>query len=320
MMSHEIRTPLNAVLGLLDVFSDSHLSEEQSIWLQQMDKSAQLLLTIINDVLDLSKIESGGFSLQAENMDPRESIHVVFNQFKEIANKKQIQLIQSVSPEVPSLIYQDENRFAQILLNLVGNAIKFTEQGHITVSMYYHNKHLYIDVKDTGIGIEKNKIKNIFKPFIQADGSITRKYGGTGLGLSICKKIVTLMCGQIKVESEIGQGTCFTVRIPLLPLKQSSIIQRNNQSTDTMKPLDILIAEDSKANQMVLKIILEKAGHRVTVADNGQEAVNIIEQQQIPFSLVLMDMSMPILCGIEATKQLRKIISISLSSQLLQMQ
>lgn len=305
MMSHEIRTPLNAIMGLLYVFRESQLTLEQEIWLQQIDKSAQLLLTIINDVLDLSKIESDQFALEPQKMNPSDCIHIVFSQLRELSNRKNIELISNIDLSVPNIIYQDENRFTQILLNLIGNAVKFTEKGSVTVNMTCHQHTLSISIIDTGIGIDQQQKSEIFEPFIQADGSITRKFGGTGLGLSICKKLVAMMNGKIDFESKIGLGTTFFVDLPLMSLPDDAVPPQNIKEIQYMKPLRILVAEDSRANQMVIKLILEKAGHHVQVASNGQEAVEMIQNQPEEYNIVLMDMSMPILCGIDATIALR---------------
>ncbi|MEZ8080694.1 PAS domain-containing hybrid sensor histidine kinase/response regulator [Enterovibrio norvegicus] len=305
MMSHEIRTPLNAVMGLLDTLEQSPLDNEQESWVLQMDKSAQLLLTIINDVLDISRIESERFSLSPENINPRDSVTIVFNQLKENASKKDIELRTDIAENVPDLIYQDGNRFTQILLNLVGNSVKFTESGRVEVSMWTNGDWLELAVEDTGIGIHPDRQKDIFQPFTQADGSITRKYGGTGLGLSICKKLVSMMNGTIAFESEPDVGTRFRINIPLIKPAANELVKKDKPSDGVILPLKVLVAEDSKANQMVVKLMLEKAGHLVVVANNGQEAIDIIEEKREPFDLILMDMSMPVLCGIEATKYLR---------------
>lgn len=306
MMSHEIRTPLNAVMGLLDIMEQSPLNSEQNTWVQQMDKSAQLLLTIINDVLDLSRIEADTFELNPENINPRDSVTLVYQQLHEICLKKEIELAVTIDKNVPDIIFQDGNRFAQILLNLVGNAAKFTEKGAIHIFMIVVNNVLEIKIQDTGIGIDLDNEQDIFKPFTQADSSITRKYGGTGLGLSICKKLVLMMNGTIRFETKIKVGTTFFVNIPLIAHSALEPIKTNNIDVGPINSLRILVAEDSKTNQMVVKLMLEKAGHHVVVVNNGQEAIDIITQKKHIFDLVLMDMSMPILCGIDATKELRK--------------
>lgn len=305
MISHEIRTPLNAVMGLLDVISQSELSREQNLWVQQMDKSAQLLLCIINDVLDLSRIEADTFGLNPENINPRESITLVYQQLREICLKKNIEISVAVDKNVPDIIHQDGNRFAQILLNLVGNAVKFTEKGSIKIAMKAVKKMLEITIEDTGIGIDLDDKQDIFKPFTQADSSITRKYGGTGLGLSICKKLVLMMNGTIHFTTKVGIGTIFYVSIPLIEPKNVEPVILPDEYTGPIEALRILVAEDSKANQMVVKLMLEKIGHHVVVVDNGVEAIDVIESGKYIFDVVLMDMSMPLLCGIETTKMLR---------------
>lgn len=306
MMSHEIRTPLNAVMGLLDALQQSLLDDEQVVWVSQMDKSAQLLLTIINDVLDLSRIESERFSLHPELVNPRDSVTIVFNQLREASSHKAIKLEMDIADNVPDSIYQDGNRFTQILLNLVGNAVKFTEEGRVDVAMSAVNNRLKISVSDTGIGINAERRKDIFQPFTQADGSITRQYGGTGLGLSICKKLVSMMNGSIDFESKPGVGTTFFIDIPLTEPPQSEQVKTDCIDGHDLRSLNILVAEDSKANQMVVKLMLEKAGHHVVVANNGKEAIDLFHGSHVQFDVILMDMSMPVLCGIDATKQLRE--------------
>lgn len=305
VMSHEIRTPLNAVLGLIDALQHSSLTQEQKQWVGQMDKSAQLLLTLISDVLDLSKIESNRFSLSPSLMKPSDSVSNVYQQLIERADKKRINLSVSVSSSVPNTLFMDENRFTQILLNLVANALKFTERGGVTVSLDAHDDLLELWVKDSGIGIDEKQIGRIFEPFTQADGSITRRFGGTGLGLSICKKLVEMMGGSIHVESEPYQGTDFCVRLPIVETPQDAQKHQAqpNVSADAVQAMSILVAEDSRANQMVVRLMLEKQGHTVVLASNGEEALAQVKQTE--FDLVLMDMSMPVMDGIAATKALR---------------
>ncbi|RXJ74339.1 hybrid sensor histidine kinase/response regulator [Veronia nyctiphanis] len=307
MMSHEIRTPLNAVLGLIDNLQHTVLNSEQIEYISMMDMSAQLLLTIINDVLDLSLIESDNFSLHPDNIDPRDSVTVVHKQILSLANKKGIELNVLIDENVPKLVYQDGNRFTQILLNLVGNAVKFTEVGKVDISLTKDNNELIICISDTGIGITEAGMETIFSPFMQADNSITRRYGGTGLGLAICKKLLDLMDGHIECLSSPGIGSRFKVSIPIVePVvieNKPGIVVKENQT----QPMNILVAEDNKANQMVVKLMLERAGHSVVVAGDGIQVIKEIEKQgcDIGFDLILMDMSMPKLDGIEATRLLR---------------
>ncbi|SIN85862.1 ATP-binding protein [Salinivibrio sp. ES.052] len=305
VMSHEIRTPLNAVLGLIDALQHSRLSTEQKEWVGQMDKSAQLLLTLISDVLDLSKIESNRFSLSPSLMKPSDSVTNVYQQLIERADKKRIYLSASVSPSVPETLFMDENRFTQVLLNLVANALKFTDYGGVTVSLYTEGDVLMLRVNDSGIGIDEHQIGRIFEPFTQADGSITRRFGGTGLGLSICQKLVEMMGGSIEVESELHKGTDFYVRLPIVATPQDAERHQSQTpvSVETVQPMSILVAEDSRANQMVVRLMLEKQGHTVVLASNGEEALENVKHTE--FDLVLMDMSMPVMDGIAATKALR---------------
>ncbi len=305
MMSHEIRTPLSGVMGLLDIISSSPLNQEQKMWVQHMDKSSNLLLTIINDILDLSRIESNHFELHFENIHPREHITFVYHQLHGVCAKKNIDLSIYIDDNVPDVIYQDGNRFTQILLNLVGNAAKFTEFGMINVSMIMNENMLNIKIEDTGIGIHEGNEDTIFDPFTQADSSITRKYAGTGLGLSICKKLVLLMNGNISFKSKINVGTVFTVNIPIIEKIKLEEPKNTFIEMTEANSLSILVAEDSKTNQMVIKLMLERGGHSVVAVNNGQEVLNIIEERAHHFDLILMDMSMPILSGIEATKRLR---------------
>lgn len=308
MMSHEIRTPLNAVLGLLDMLSDSGLNPIQNAWINQMDQSAQLLLTIINDILDLSRIESASFELFNASMRLRECIDLVVTQLQEQSFKKGIKLKVIVDSDVPEIIIGDKNRISQVLFNLVGNAIKFTTEGSVTITVSQNEQQLHISVKDTGIGIAPDAQKMLFNPFMQADGSITRKYGGTGLGLAISQHLIRKMHGEIFLESELGIGSCFSVVLPLLPIPDEGIAPAiEPMATAHLPSLSILVAEDSQTNQLVAKLMLEKRGHRVEIADNGNEAIEVAQNHSRQFDIIFMDISMPVMDGIQATQILRMI-------------
>ncbi|MGF1686805.1 ATP-binding protein [Photobacterium japonica] len=306
MMSHEIRTPLNAVLGLLDILADSGLDLQQSAWVNQMDQSAQLLLTIINDILDLSRIESGNFELFNAEMALSSSLDLVVTQLKEQANKKQIELETVVSGLVPATIISDKNRMSQVLFNLVGNAIKFTHEGSVRVDVDVVENNLHIAITDTGIGIAPEAQKSLFNPFIQADGSITRQFGGTGLGLAISQHLIKKMGGRILLKSQLGVGSCFTVMIPIIEVKSPNI-QPDEKPLCVLHntPMNILVAEDSPTNQLVAKLMLEKRGHQVRIASNGHEVIEMANQHLGDFDLIFMDISMPGMDGISATKALR---------------
>ncbi|WP_064604234.1 ATP-binding protein [Photobacterium sp. J15] len=306
MMSHEIRTPLNAVLGLMETLADSGLNSEQKGWIDYMEQSAQLLLTIINDILDLSRIESGNFELFNAEMRPADSINLVVNQLKEQARKKDISLTSYISPDVPEVMIGDKNRISQVMFNLIGNAIKFTNQGYVSVNVTRDANHIVIAVKDTGIGIAPEAQKNLFNPFIQADGSITRRYGGTGLGLAISQHLINKMNGRITLQSELDKGSCFTVYIPIPIQTLAAIPTQIVQTPRLEKSLKILLAEDSNTNQLVAKLMLEKRGHQVKIANNGEEAIELLKLKRNSFDIVLMDISMPVLDGLEATRQLRR--------------
>lgn len=307
MMSHEIRTPLNAVLGLMDLLSSSGLENEQQQWLGQMEQSAHLLLTIINDILDLSRIESGSFELFNSNINFSDSITLVKSQLQPEADKKKILLECNIDESIPTYIFSDKNRIIQIMFNLIGNAIKFTNMGSVKIVANKVDNNIEVSIFDTGIGIADNSQKKLFNPFHQADGSITRKYGGTGLGLTISQLLINKMQGNITIKSELGIGSCFTAIFPIHP----AIVQIKKQTEQkTAKPtisLNILLAEDSPTNQLVAKLMLERRGHKVTISNHGEEAISKLLQCHKSFDLVLMDISMPVLDGLEATKYIRKL-------------
>ncbi|PSU82489.1 hybrid sensor histidine kinase/response regulator [Photobacterium phosphoreum] len=307
MMSHEIRTPLNAVLGLMDLLSSSGLENEQQQWLGQMEQSAHLLLTIINDILDLSRIESGSFELFNGNINFSDSITLVKSQLQPEADKKKILLECNIDESIPTYIFSDKNRIIQIMFNLIGNAIKFTNMGSVKIVASKVDNNIEVSIFDTGIGIADNAQKKLFNPFHQADGSITRKYGGTGLGLTISQLLINKMQGNITIKSELGIGSCFTAIFPIHP----AIVQiekqiEKKQSKPTIS-LNILLAEDSPTNQLVAKLMLERRGHKVTISNHGEEAISKLLQRHESFDLVLMDISMPVLDGLEATKYIRKL-------------
>ncbi|ELT7226750.1 response regulator [Vibrio cholerae] len=304
MMSHELRTPLNAVLGLIDILRGESTSYQVEL-LEQMENSAELLLIIINDILDLSRIESGHFSLHCHWLDLEKKLDQSLVYHRQIAQDKGVHFYVQSNKNPTLEYYTDSARLTQILFNIVGNAIKFTKQGQVDVVLDYTKDGVVFRVKDTGIGIEKNRVEQLFTPFIQADNSITRNYGGTGLGLAITKHLVELMGGTIQVESEFGIGTTFTLYIPLQSrLKNIKPSTSSSQQIVNVKNHHILVVEDTKTNQMVIQLLLNKLGYDVTIAENGLQAVELLEKNHV-FDLVLMDISMPIMDGIAATKILR---------------
>ncbi|MGR5557028.1 response regulator [Vibrio fortis] len=309
MMSHELRTPLNAIIGLIETLKCSELTCEQRSIIQSMGTSSELLLAIISDVLDFSKIESGCFSLAPQWNNVRDTVTFVLSEQKKIADAKGLTL--NLSCEMPEneLHYIDQTRLAQILFNLVGNAIKFTEQGEVNIGIHYQQSAFHISVEDTGIGMKPQQLASLFSPFVQADSTITRRFGGTGLGLAITKRLVELMDGRIEVASELNKGSCFKVQLPVL-----SRLHQNTEQKEVCCPTDacfraqysVLIVEDNPTNQMVIQLILSRQGHKVFITSNGQEAIDFIQSKEAPIDIILMDVSMPVMDGLTTTKLMRQ--------------
>jgi signal transduction histidine kinase len=305
MMSHELRTPLSAVLGLIDILRQQADTAQIDL-LERMESSAELLLTIISDILDFSLIESGHFKLHRHWSELDRTLSTALQYHQKSAEEKGIQfeLVTSISP-----IYQywvDTGRITQILFNIVGNAIKFTQKGGVTVIINAVNKRLLIEVTDTGIGIANNQINKLFTPFVQADSTITRNYGGTGLGLAITRHLVELMGGSISIDSTLGNGSTFTITLPLEQRQNDSKKQLEVDHFTALIEKNILVVEDTKTNQIVIQLLLQNLGCIVSIADNGLEAVNCIKQGHC-YDLILMDISMPVMDGIEATQIIRKL-------------
>ncbi|MGR2701397.1 hybrid sensor histidine kinase/response regulator [Vibrio campbellii] len=305
MMSHEIRTPLNSVLGMLDILRQSTLTESQSEVLNQMECSADLLLAIISDILDLSKIESGSFRLSEQWTNLRDAVTLVISQQKQVATSKNLSFEYQCNLDNNKQYWIDSTRLSQVLFNLIGNASKFTDFGGINVSVIERDGELVISVVDTGIGIPQSKIGHLFTAFHQGDSSITRRFGGTGLGLAITKHLVEMMRGTISVKSEENVGSHFEIKIPVLT--------RNNQDRPVKiepnhpsKAVNLLVVEDTESNQLVIKLILNKLGHNVFIASHGAEAIAFLEEQRQNIDIILMDVSMPIMDGITATRLIRQ--------------
>jgi signal transduction histidine kinase len=305
-MSHEIRTPMNGVLGMLQLTSTTDLNSEQRNFVQLAQRSAENLLTLLNEILDLSKVESGFMELESAPFSLFDSVAHVCALLEPNAIQKGIELRSSVNPAIPALVLGDRTRLQQVLVNLVGNAIKFTEAGYVSLSVFPSSgSEISFLIEDSGIGIPENKRKLIFEPFRQADGSTTRRFGGTGLGLAISRRIVELMGGDLSVESELGLGSKFSFQLrlpaadsPSQPTPMLSPSKRPN------RPLRILLAEDNRVNQMVVTKLLERDGHTVAVAVDGALAFEALCRD--PYDIVLMDIHMPVLDGISATQKIRE--------------
>ena len=314
MMSHEIRTPKTSVLGVADLLRRTELTDEQSGYLEILKSTTKSLLTILNDILDISKLEAGKIEIEAEAFQLHSTVQEVVSLTQGTASKKGLTLELSISDDVPTVVVGDQTRAKQILYNLVSNAIKFTEQGRICVRISVKERKagtavVFTQVDDTGIGIDYVQLPKLFREFSQADQSTTRRFGGTGLGLAISKKLVELMGGQIGVESEHNNGARFWFTIPYtireLKVSEQTKIHVVAIHDVAMRPIRILLAEDNKINQMLVRSMLQKLGHAVVVAGNGREALESVIAED--FDVVLMDMQMPEMDGEEATKAIRSL-------------
>lgn len=312
-MSHEIRTPLNGILGMLQLLNGAEANDEQREYVSAAMKSTKRLTRLLSDILDISRIESGKMQLVESDVDMgkiRQSIEEVF---AGTAREKGIDLSFSWTPDFPNVFRGDEVRLHQILFNLVGNAVKFTDKGsvHVAASVLPFTAgadiRVLITVSDTGIGISDEDLKGIFEPFVQVEGSYTRRFQGAGLGLSIVRKIVAMMGGDVSIESEIGKGTTVYLSLPFARCHGTAdhVAQVGEEAhSRAIGPLRVIVAEDDPVNAIAARRMLENAGHAVALARNGQDVLTLLAERD--FDLILMDVQMPVMDGVEAAKKIRR--------------
>jgi CheY-like chemotaxis protein len=313
VMSHEMRTPMNAIIGMTDLTLQLPISKEARENLEIIKTASRTLLELINDILDLSRIERGQLEIDSEPFDLRLVLKDVYVLYEITARNKGIAFECNCSISGDAVYIGDPLRIKQVVINLVGNAIKFTKKGFVRLSVdiideldELGRKTLLFTVEDSGIGIPADRLEDIFDAFVQADSSTSRHFGGTGLGLNISKRLVELMGGRIGVESDLGKGSKFRFSIPLVPTETEKLVRpldHFDELTEDSANYKILIAEDNEFNQILIRKVLEKVGHKVEIVNNGKDVIGMLRSGQ--YDLILMDVMMPEMDGFEATRLIR---------------
>lgn len=318
-LNHEFRSPLSGIIGMVTLLKETSLTEEQHHFTENIINSTDMLLSLVNDILDVSKLNSGKFELESIQFSPVQVIQRSIDLIRPSLIKKNLEFKLAISNNIPEFLIGDPTRLQQILVNLLTNAAKFTSKGSISLlakedysdpfSDTPPSHRIHFEISDTGIGIDPQAQDNLFEDFTQADRSITRLYGGTGLGLSICKELVHLMGGQIGVKSDLGKGSTFWFTLPfeghVNTLSREHVNDLSDHTSLDQQKLNILLAEDNQINQEVMNGLLRLLGDEVTIANNGEEAITLFKTKK--FDLVLMDLNMPVLDGLSATQIIRKL-------------
>lgn len=304
-MSHEIRTPLNGILGMVQVMERSGLGAPHAERLEIIREAGETLLSVLNGILDLSKIEAGRFELDIQEFDLAEMVGAACKPFANLAAQKDLDFEIDVDPAALGVWKGDPMRLRQVLSNLTANAVKFTNEGEVRIEVQPTAKGLAFCVVDTGIGIASDRVSELFEKFVQADSSMSRRFGGTGLGLAICREFVDIMGGKLTVQTQQGSGSTFAFTLPLPRVREATPVNDDSAAPPPpVLPLRVLAAEDSKPNQLVLKALLEPLGVEIHIAPDGAEAVAAFKDGD--FDIVLMDVQMPNMNGIDATRAIRE--------------